>query len=273
MLDDLFNAGKSDSTIKIINSTANMIFDYAKKNNLIKDSPTEASQIPKKKITVEEIENITVIDKFLETEELREFLMATDNYGNFVYTVIIYLITFTGMRPGEAVALHEKDLLFADNTIRVTKTMYRKNRRKNEYFLTPPKTSTSIRLINVDNKIMEMIQQLLEFKKKSGYAPSEYIFTTSDGIPLTVDYLRQAVRRIGEKTTISKRLYTYILRHTHISMLAEVGVSLPEIMKRVGHKNAETTTQIYMHITKNMRVQLNTKINEKYGELMRNERK
>lgn len=34
-----------------------------------------------------------------------------------------------------------------------------------------------------------------------------------------------------------KHLTTHIFRHTHISMLAELGVPLKTIMQRVGHNN------------------------------------
>jgi len=35
------------------------------------------------------------------------------------------------------------------------------------------------------------------------------------------------------------------LRRTHTSLLAEAGVSLPEIMERLGHVNDDTTTQVF----------------------------
>lgn len=61
---------------------------------------------------------------------------------------------------------------------------------------------------------------------------------------------------------------SYILRHTHISLLAEAGVDLPQIMQRVGHKNESTTLQVYLHITKGMRVSLMSKMSDRFGNLM-----
>ena len=119
---------------------------------------------------------------------------------------------------------------------------------------------------------MDMLQELIQYKERMKFKDSEYLFATEDGHPPTVDLVRQAVQRIGKKTTIKKHLYTYIFRHTHISMLAEVGVSLPEIMKRVGHKNETTTMQIYLHVTKKMRESTMSKMNNLFGELMQSER-
>ena len=49
-----------------------------------------------------------------------------------------------------------------------------------------------------------------------------------------------------------KHLTTHIFRHTHISMLAELGVPFKTIMQRVGHNDSSTTLSIYTHVTKSM---------------------
>ena len=43
-----------------------------------------------------------------------------------------------------------------------------------------------------------------------------------------------------------------MLRHSHISLLAELEVPLKSIMDRVGHSDEKTTLQIYTHVTKRM---------------------
>ncbi|WP_427854436.1 tyrosine-type recombinase/integrase [Desulfosporosinus metallidurans] len=45
-------------------------------------------------------------------------------------------------------------------------------------------------------------------------------------------------------------LTPHSLRYTHTSLLAEAGVSLPEIMERLGHKDDETTKFVYLNVTK-----------------------
>lgn len=272
ILNDLFDKGLSNSTIKMINNTAKMIFFKATEENVIKGNPTSGCFIPQKQLTVEEIESDEVVDLYLEQDELQVFLNELNNYSNFIYVGAIYLITFTGMRPGEAAALKEKDILFETSQVSITKTLYRENRKKGEYKTTPPKTMTSIRVVDLDENILNILREVIEYKKKMDYPPSEYLFATSDGHPVTVDLIRQVIRRVGEKTSIKKKLYTYIFRHTHISMLAEAGVSLPEIMKRVGHKNESTTTEIYLHVTKKMRETIITKMNDKFGDLIINTR-
>lgn len=43
------------------------------------------------------------------------------------------------------------------------------------------------------------------------------------------------------------------LRHTHVAMLAEAGMPLETIMRRVGHANSQVTKEVYMHVTDRMR--------------------
>ncbi|MCJ1968694.1 tyrosine-type recombinase/integrase [Lactococcus piscium] len=45
----------------------------------------------------------------------------------------------------------------------------------------------------------------------------------------------------------------HIVRHTHISKLAEIGVPLHIIQRRVGHASEKITREIYLHITNKMK--------------------
>lgn len=42
------------------------------------------------------------------------------------------------------------------------------------------------------------------------------------------------------------------LRHTHASMLFEAGASIKEVQARLGHKDIQTTMNVYTHVSKTM---------------------
>ena len=63
----------------------------------------------------------------------------------------------------------------------------------------------------------------------------------------------------------NKHLTTHIFRHTHISLLAELGVPLKTIMDRVGHTNPKTTLSIYSHVTEEMKKDVANKLDALYG--------
>ncbi|MEK5070765.1 tyrosine-type recombinase/integrase [Sporosarcina sp. FSL K6-1508] len=269
-LNYLFDKGYALNTIKRIHSTGRMIFKKALEDKAIDADPTTNVFIPRKKITVEEIENDTVKDMYLEVEELKLFLVEVDKYVNFVYVALIYLLTFSGMRPGEAAALHKKDVLFESSQVRITKTL--QYGKKGENKIIPPKTMTAVRTVDLDKKIMSMLQQLIDYKKEVGYPESEFLFAMSDGHPPTVPLIRNVVKRIAKRAGIKKMMNSYILRHTHISLLAEAGADLPHIMQRVGHKNESTTTEVYLHTTKGVRDSLTSKMSDRFGDLMSSKR-
>ena len=108
-----------------------MIFKYAYEMRLIKILPNEGIKRPKKKVSVEELEDIEIHKKFLEKDELFQFLRLLNitirHKNSFeVFTTLAY----TGMRAGELLALKWSDIDFENNTISITKTYYNPNNNK-----------------------------------------------------------------------------------------------------------------------------------------------
>ena len=52
-----------------------------------------------------------------------------------------------------------------------------------------------------------------------------------------------------------------MLRHSHISLLAELGVPIKAIMERVGHIDESITLRVYSHVTQNMHDEVKEKLN------------
>lgn len=61
----------------------------------------------------------------------------------------------------------------------VSKTMFRREWRKDTYELMPSKTITSIRKVDVDAKIISMFDELIVYKKRNDFKHSPFLFTTS----------------------------------------------------------------------------------------------
>ncbi|MER1986621.1 MAG: tyrosine-type recombinase/integrase [Solibacillus sp.] len=267
-LNSLFDNKTAYFTLRGTHNAAKMIFHYAKEIGLISVNPVEGVFIPKKKLAVEDVDGTAVSRLFLNTDELKEFLCEVDKHRNIFMKTLIYTIAFTGMRPGEALALTHKDINFEKKQITITKTMYAKKSIRGDFSITPPKTYNSIRTIDIDDILVEKLKILDAARTRQKWIKSEYFFGEVDGIPTTVKMLNAAVRRIGASTSVDKQFRTYILRHTHISLLAEAEVDLNYIMNRVGHKNSATTTQIYLHVTNGMRNTASAKMHAKFTELL-----
>ena len=52
------------------------------------------------------------------------------------------------------------------------------------------------------------------------------------------------------------KIHVHDFRHTHASLLFEVGATLKEVQSRLGHSDIKTTMDIYTHITQSTREKL-----------------
>lgn len=95
------------------------------------------------------------------------------------------------------------------------------------------------------------------------YDDRGYIFSDIGGQPMREGKLNTHLRE--EATPLmnfpNKKLTTHIFRHTHVSILAELGVPLKAIMARVGHSSPKTTLGIYTHVTEGMQAKVIEKLN------------
>lgn len=261
MLLDLDKRGYARTTINGVNTCANMIFKYAKKNKLIKENPREDAIVPKKSVTVEELENDTIEETYFESEELDEFLDAVLNIGLHLDMERFYTLAFSGMRPGELVALKKEDLDFGNNTIRISKTLYNEKNNMQEYQIDTTKTNKA-RVIEMDETIMNMLKKLvrnndkhrMKYRVLDEFHDSDFVFQRPNGYPFITKNLASRMKRILKYADISKELTPHSFRHTHISMMAESGTDLPTIMKRVGHEDPDTTLKVYTHVTEKMKI-------------------
>ncbi|MEC2202325.1 tyrosine-type recombinase/integrase [Bacillus subtilis] len=277
ILNDLTEQGYARNTISGVHTTAGLIFKYAIQQKLLKHSPTESAVVPKKRLTVEDIENNPIQEKYFEKEELEEFLLTVKEFGLDMDLERFYLLAFSGMRSGELCALKWTDINFETNEIRITKTIYSENNNMKEYELVPPKTAGSVRTIEVEDQIMDMLKEYQMRQKKrrlqSRINPEEYhdgnfVFARENGYPFLPKNIIVRMERLLEKTSIKKHATPHIFRHTHISMLTEARVDITTIMKRVGHDDMKTTMRIYTHVTEKMKEDASQKVQKAFGNIL-----
>ncbi|MDD3016402.1 MAG: tyrosine-type recombinase/integrase [Lactococcus chungangensis] len=93
----------------------------------------------------------------------------------------------------------------------------------------------------------------------------KFIFLNERGNLIYPQLLNKYLKKVGKKANIENKNYhdfsSHMLRHSHISLLTELGVPVKTIMERVGHKDEKTTLQIYTHVTKNMKDDVVEKMN------------
>ncbi|KAA0560874.1 site-specific integrase [Bacillus sp. CH30_1T] len=272
-LNDLKDQGYSDSTRDGINRTGRMIFRKALELELIKKDPTEFAYVKKDKKTIEQLEE-EEIPKYLEKEELALFLETAKNSGLEHDYLVFLLLAYTGIRVGELVALKWKDVDFINHNISITKTYYNPNNNTLEYQLVTPKTRKSRRKIVVDEEVIGALMKHKEVQNEvikrigKGYYDQDFIFAKMErkfGYPIVIKTVQNRMKRLLNMADLNSSLTPHSLRHTHTSLLAEAGVSLEQIMDRLGHTDDQITKNVYLHVTHEMKKEAS----QKFSELMR----
>ena len=178
------------------------------------------------------------------TEERREMLFWTkEEYQKFAEEMMdkpvsyyaFQMLYWTGIREGELLALTPADFDFERGTVKISKTY---QRLKGQDVITSPKTKKSNRTIQMPDFLCQEMQEF--FKMQYGLKKKDRIFT------VTKSYLHHEMDR-GAKAAGVKRIRIHDLRHSHISLLIDMGFSAVAIADRVGHESIEITYR-YAHL-------------------------
>jgi integrase len=274
-INDLKKRGYADNTVDGAHRTGRMIFKKALEMDILKKDPTEYTQVPKTKTTVEDIEGKKKLPSYLERQELQHFLSTAKKMGLDLDYPTFLTLAYTGLRAGELCVLKWRDIDFDEQTISVTKTYYNPNNNIKKYKLLTPKTPSAIRKIDVDETVLNELDKLrlkqnkVRMKHRDIYHEQDFVFAFLDknhGYPIYIKKIENRMRRLLKLAGLNSDLTPHSLRHTHTSLLAQAEVSLPQIMERLGHKDEDTTKHVYLHVTKDMKKEAS----QKFKKLMEN---
>lgn len=189
--------------------------------------------------------------KFWTKEEYMKFIptMANKTYSYMAFE----LLYWCGIRLGELRALTTADFDFDTNMLSITKSY---QRIKGEDIITKPKTKRSIRKVimpeTVANEMKDFIDSIY------GITPDDRLF------PVSKSYLHHEMDR-GVKESGVKRIRVHDLRHSHVSLLINMGFSAVAIANRVGHES-EKITYKYAHLFPSIQGEMAEALEEEWRE-------
>ncbi|WP_127588909.1 tyrosine-type recombinase/integrase [Paenibacillus koleovorans] len=259
-LNTLKRAGKKKGTIQRYHDGISLMFSDAVRKKIISSNPTDEAVIPAFKASLDKIESGEPdIPKFLEKKQLKHFLNIVRFRGRPQEYDFFLILTYTGLRIGELLALKLTDFDEEEKTISITKTLTVLT-KISKYHLGPPKNKSSIRKVAIGETVIKAIKSQIAWqatrrKEVELLHDAGFLFWSSEqhGYPASAINLEHRFESLLEIAKLPTTLTPHSLRHTHVSLLAEGGVDLAVIQERLGHKNDDITRRVYLHVTEKKR--------------------
>ncbi len=238
----LIEQGYSQTYLKTIHNQLSAIFNYAVRYYELKDNPCrKAGSMGKAKAD----------EMLIWTKD--EYQAFSDcMMDNRISWLAFQILFWTGLRIGELLALTFADVDLDKRIISVNKSY---QFLQGKEIITPPKTPKSNRKVNVPVFLVQDIQDYME---------SLYDVQPTDRvIPISKSKLEKEMQK-GVKLSGVKKIRLHDLRHSHASLLIEMGFSPKEIAERLGHENIETTLNTYSHLYPDKQERLANRLDEFY---------
>ena len=226
--------GYSPTYLRAIQNQITAIFNYAVKYYGLKENPCHKAGSMGKKNADEML--------FWTKDEFEAFIEAvSDKPLSYAVFMTFY---YTGIREGELLALTPSDIDFDKKTLTVNKSYQRIH---GEDVITTPKTPKSNRVVSIPQLLCDCLQEYMS--QCYDLQPNDRLF------PCTKHFLLHEMKR-GCKISGTKRIRIHDIRHSHASLLVEMGFSPLLIAGRLGHERIQTTMETYSHLYPNKQIKV-----------------
>lgn len=262
--------GISLGTLDSVHCLLHPTFQLAVRDEIIRKNPTDGVM---KEISRESGKNRGVRHA-LTIEQQRCFMEYIANHPIYYHWWPMFTILLgTGCRIGEALGLRWQDLDFEKRVISINHSLvYYPANGSNKCVLrvSLPKTDAGIRTIPMLDIVKDAFEMLYEEQKENGFNETEidgmtgFIFCNRFGSVPNPQTVNHTIKRIAnnynaDEVVRAKKEHRdpiilpdfscHHLRHTFCTRLCENETNLKVIQSIMGHKNIETTLDIYAEAT------------------------
>ena len=262
--------GISLGTLDSVHCLLHPTFQLAVRDEIIRKNPTDGVM---KEISRESGKNRGVRHA-LTIEQQRCFMEYIANHPIYYHWWPMFTILLgTGCRIGEALGLRWQDLDFEKRVISINHSLvYYPANGSNKCVLrvSLPKTDAGIRTIPMLDIVKDAFEMLYEEQKENGFNETEidgmtgFIFCNRFGSVPNPQTVNHTIKRIANNYNADEVVWAkkehrdpiilpnfscHHLRHTFCTRLCENETNLKVIQSIMGHKNIETTLDIYAEAT------------------------
>lgn len=185
--------------------------------------------------------------KYYTIEQFQQYIaqahQEAEKTGQFGYYVFFAIAYFTGMRKGEINALRWSDI--DRSIIHVRRSVAQKIKGK-PIIETPPKNKSSYRDLQIPLPLLTILEEHKDRQKQDTRFTEEY--RVCGGAECLKDSsLSIRNHRYADNANLP-RIRIHDFRHSHVSLLANEGINIQEIARRLGHAKIEMTWNTYSHL-------------------------
>lgn len=195
--------------------------------------------------------DVNTIEKkidFYTADEFKKFISAAKkeaskkDFFEWHYYVFFNIAFYTGARKGEIHALKWTDI--EGSTLHITRSIAQKLKGGDRE--TPPKNKSSIRDVQLPTPLIKILE---EHKKRCEKVPgfSEEWRICGGEKPLRDSSINNR-NELYAKLANVKKIRIHDFRHSHASLLANEGINIQEVARRLGHSKIEMTWNTYSHL-------------------------
>lgn len=181
------------------------------------------------------------------SEDFKKFIaVAKENsttVENNTYYVFFMIAYYTGMRKGEINALKWTDI--EENILHVRRSITQKLKGGDRE--TPPKNRSSFRSLQIPTPLQKALDEHKEWQQRV-YANFTEDFRICGGMRCLRDTsIENRNKEFAERAGL-EHIRIHDFRHSHASLLANEGINIQEIARRLGHAKIEMTWNTYSHL-------------------------
>ncbi len=261
--------GFKPATVDNVHTLLHPAFQMAVRDGYIRVNPAAGvmGEIKKSHVWVKEKRRSLTI---AEQKVFMNYLFENHEYQG--WKPIITVLIGTGMRIGECLGLRWEDLDFENRTISINHSFVHRKVTGSEESLhiNTPKTQAGNRMIPMIEQVYEAFLEEYQIQQITGFCIQEiegysgFVFTSSNGNVTLPEEVNRAIHAIvadynKEESAKAKEerreplllpdFSAHHLRHTFCTRLCENESNLKVIQSVMGHKDIQTTMDIYADCT------------------------
>jgi integrase len=227
VLSDLRERGHASGTLRGVRATFSTVLQAGVERGYLDKNPAHGIRI---RATAPRIER-----RFYFPAQIRQLLPELTK----PCSTVVQLAVLTGLRIGEILALRWKRVDLLRRTIEVAESY-------SDGEFGTPKTRSSNRVIPVSGFLRGLLKSHRAKAKRT--APDDLVLCMRSGAPLSQKNLYNRVLGPACDRIQQPRVSWDSFRHTHATLLTEVGESIKTVQAQLGHSDLQTTLNTYAHV-------------------------